>query len=105
MEITDYSKEYEETLSVGKHSALFPTNIFCVIAGAAGCRKTMFLPNLPAKPDILHFADLYIYCPNLYQKAYKNLKKHFEEQEKALNDDKPICAIAFVAMNLDAVGI
>ena len=37
MEITDYSKEYKEKPSVGKHSALFPKNIFCDITSATGC--------------------------------------------------------------------
>jgi len=84
MDVTDYSKEYEIKHSVGKHSAIFPKNIFCVIAGATGCGKTMLLTNLLRKPNLLNFRDFYIYCPTLHQNAYKHLKEHFEGQEKAI---------------------
>jgi len=83
MEIIDYSKEYEETPSVGSHSKIFPKNIFCVIAGATGCGKTMLLTNLLRQENTLNFRDIYIYCPTLHQKAYKNLRKYYEGQEKA----------------------
>ena len=76
MELTDYSKEYEEIPSVGKHSALFPKNIFCDNVEAMGCGKTMLLTNILRKPDILYFVAFYIYYPTLHQKAYKNLKKN-----------------------------
>jgi len=83
MELIDYSKEYIKKPTVGKHSALFPKNIFCVIAGATGCGKTMLLTNLLRQPGTLDFRDVYIYCPTIYQDAYNNLKKYYEGQEKA----------------------
>jgi len=87
MELIDYSKEYKEKPSVGKHSPLFPKNIFCVIAGSTGCGKTLLLTNLLRKPDVLNFKDFYVYCPTLHQDAYTNLKQHFEEQESAIENE------------------
>ena len=89
MEITDYSKEYKEKPLVGKHSALFSKNIFCVIAGATSCGKNMLLTNLLRKEHILVFRDFYIYCPTIQQllNSYTNLKQHFETQERVLETE------------------
>ena len=86
MEVTDYSKEYKDKPLVGKHSALFPKNWFCVIAGATGCGKIILLTNLLRKAS-LKFSDFYIYCATVHQDAFANLRKHFEEQEKAMKLD------------------
>ena len=53
MDIIDYSTEYKEKPSVGKHLAMFPKNIFCVIAGATGCEKIMLLTNLLRREQTL----------------------------------------------------
>ena len=87
MEVTNYSKEYKEKPSVGKHSAIFPKNIFCVMAGATGSGKTMLLTNLLRKASLLNFRDFYIYCTTIHQDAYANLRDHFEAQEKVIETE------------------
>src|SRR5258708_6873856 len=84
MEVKDYSNEFDKKPSVGHHSAIFPETIRCIIAGTSGCGKTMLLTNLLREPGILDYEDFYIYCPTIYQDSYKNLKKHFDDQEKCL---------------------
>jgi len=66
MEIIDYSNEYKETPFLVKHSEMFPKKIFCVIAGATDCGKTMLLSNLLRKENTLDFRDVYIYCPTVH---------------------------------------
>ena len=88
MEVTNYSKEYKEKPSVGKHSAIFPKNIFCVIASATSWGKTMLLSNLLRKAGLLNFRDFHIYCTTVHQDAYANLREHFEAQEKAIEMEK-----------------
>jgi hypothetical protein len=91
MEIVDYSKEFKiQESHCGKHSIMFPKNIFCVIAGPTGCGKTNLMVNLLRKPDTLSYSDIYVYCSTLYQKSYDNLKKYYENLEKMIKSQNKI---------------
>src|SRR5271169_3751819 len=87
MEITDYSKHYSIADSTCKrHAAIFPKNIFCVIAGATGCGKTNLMVNLLRKEHALNYADVYVYSSTLYQPAYECLKKFYADFENFIKE-------------------
>jgi ABC-type lipoprotein export system ATPase subunit len=68
MEIIDYSKEYNTPPGVcGKHSIIFPKNIFYVVAGATGSGKTNLMVNLLKKEQTLSYSDVYVYSSTLFQ--------------------------------------
>src|SRR5271157_4410578 len=82
MEITDYSKHYNIADSTCKrHAAIFPKNIFCVIAGATGCGKTNLMVNLLRKEHALNYSDVYVYSSTLYQPSYEYLKEYYKTFE------------------------
>jgi hypothetical protein len=82
MEIVDYTKEFNIPQSkCGKHSPLFPKNIFCVIAGSTGSGKTNLMLNLLKKEKILNYSNIYIYSSTLHQPAYAYLKEYYENLE------------------------
>jgi ABC-type cobalamin/Fe3+-siderophores transport system ATPase subunit len=85
MEISDYTKEFNVPQSNCKlHAAIFPKNIFCVIAGATGSGKTNLMLNLLKKEKILNYSNVYVYSSTLYQPAYKYLKEFYENLEKGI---------------------
>ncbi|HLX54534.1 MAG TPA: ATPase/DNA packaging protein [Aquella sp.] len=82
MEITDYTKDFNTPQSkCGRHTAIFPKNIFCVIAGSTGSGKTNLMVNLLKKEKILNYSNVYVYSPTLYQPAYVYLKEYYETLE------------------------
>jgi Cdc6-like AAA superfamily ATPase len=79
MEIVDYSTHYNiPENNCGKHSAIFPKNIFCVIAGSTGSGKTNLMLNLLKKEKMLNYSDVYVYSSTLHQPAYEHLKEYYE---------------------------
>jgi hypothetical protein len=85
MEIIDYSKQYKKPSSTcGAHSAIFPKNIFCVIAGSTGSGKTNLMINLLRNVKTLNYRDVYVYSPTLHQESYENLKDYYENFEKQI---------------------
>ena len=81
MEIIDYSKKFKKNESTGKHSYLFPQNIFCIIAGHTGCGKTNLLVNMLMKENTLNYSDVYVYSSTLHQPAYEYLKDYYKRIE------------------------
>jgi len=63
------------------HSAIFPRNVFCVIAGSTGCGKTNLMMNLLMKEQTLNYADVYVYSSTLYQPSYEHLKEYYGRLE------------------------
>ena len=80
MEISDYSKRIliYPKINVEQHAAIFPKNIFCVIAGSTGSGKTNLMLNLLKKEKILNYSDVYVYSSTLHQPAYEYLKEYYE---------------------------
>ena len=81
MEIFDYTKEFNIPQSKDRHAAIFPQNIFCVIAGATGSGKTNLMVNFLKKEKMLNYNHVYVYSSTLYQPAYKYLKEYYENLE------------------------
>jgi general stress protein 26 len=77
MEIRDYTKRNEKSLSDANHSPFFPKDIFCIVAGSTGCGKTNLMLNLLLNEGLLHYSDVYVYSPTLYQNGYQNLKDYY----------------------------
>src|SRR5208282_695254 len=83
MEIVDYTKEFNISQSKGgEHAAIFPKNIFCIIAGSTGSGKTNLIVNLLKKEQILNYSNVYVYSSTLHQPAYAYLKEYYENLEK-----------------------
>jgi hypothetical protein len=83
MEIVDYTKEFNIPQSKGgEHAAIFPKNIFCIIAGSTGSGKTNLIVNLLKKEQILNYSNVYVYSSTLHQPAYAYLKEYYENLEK-----------------------
>jgi hypothetical protein len=89
MEITDFTKQFNVPQSkCGTHAAIFPKNIFCVIAGSTGSGKTNLMINLLKKEKILNYSNVYVYGSTLYQPAYQYLKEYYVHLENYI---KGIC--------------
>src|SRR5271157_4571455 len=87
MNVIDYSKQFKKSNNIcGNHSAIFPKNIFCVIAGATGCGKTNLMVNLLRKEHALNYSDVYVYSSTLYQPSYEYLKQYYETLENFIKD-------------------
>jgi hypothetical protein len=86
MEISDHTKEFNIPQSTDKqrHAAIFPPNIFCVIAGSTGSGKTNLIVDLLKKEKTLNYSDVYVYSPTLDQPAYSHLKEYYEDFEKCI---------------------
>src|SRR5258706_14495080 len=85
MEIMDYSKEYKTPNSTcGAHAAIFPKNIFCIIAGSTGSGKTNLMINFLRNVQTLNYRDVYVYSPTLHQDSYVNLKDYYQNLEKLI---------------------
>ena len=70
----------------GKHSDIFPKNIFCVMAGSTGSGKTNLMVNLLLQENKIDYSDVYIYTPTLHQPAYIYLKKSYELMEQIIKN-------------------
>ena len=82
MEISDYTKEFNIPQSkCGMHAAIFPKNIFCVMAGSTGSGKTNLMLNFLMKEKILNYSTVYVYSSTLHQPVYKHLKAFYENLE------------------------
>ena len=81
MQIFDYTKEYIVS-SDHPHSAIFPKNIFAVIAGSTGCGKTNLVMNFLRQPKLLNYSQVFVYSSTLHQPAYEFLKRYYTELEK-----------------------
>ena len=63
------------------HTPFVPPNIFAIIAGSKGCRKTNLLLNLVLEDDYLDYGSVHVYCSTLHQPAYQYLMKRYSEME------------------------
>jgi len=87
MEILDYTKEFKVPQSkCGTHSAIFPKNIFCVIAGSTGSGKTNLMVNLLKQEKILNYSNIYVYSSTLHQPVYEYLKEYYQKLEKIIQN-------------------
>jgi hypothetical protein len=85
MEIIDYSKQYNVADNTCRlHSAFFPKNIFCVIAGATGCGKTNLMIHFLKEKQLLNYSDVYVYSSTLYQPSYEYLKSFYDRLENII---------------------
>ena len=85
MGVKDHTKDFNiKPNNCGKHSNLFPTNIFCVVAGSTGSGKTNLLVDLLKSGSKLNYHDVYIYTTTLYQPAYEHLKEYYGNMEKMI---------------------
>jgi len=85
MEIKDRTKDYKiQQNNCGKHAAIFPKNIFCVISGSTGSGKTNLLVDVLKTKDRLNYDDVYIYTTTLFQPAYEHLKDYYDSMEKSI---------------------
>ena len=85
MEVTDFTKEFNiPHKKHGRHAAIFPQTIFCVIAGSTGSGKTNLLLNLLKKEKILYYSNVYVYCSTLHQPAYEYLKDYYNTLENLI---------------------
>jgi len=82
--IKDRTKKYKIKPISCKHSEIFPTNIFCIIAGSTGSGKTNLLVDLLKTEGKLDYNDIYIYSSTLYQPAYEHLKEYYGDIDKML---------------------
>lgn len=62
-------------LNNGKHGALFPNSVRCIISGPSNCGKTNIVFNLITNPKGLRFNNLYIFSKSLQQPKYQLLDK------------------------------
>jgi Poxvirus A32 protein len=85
MEIFDYTKEYNVS-SDRPHSAIFPKNIFAVIAGSTGSGKTNLVLNFLRQPKLLNYSQVFVYSSTLHQPAYEFLRRYYTDLEKLLSD-------------------
>jgi len=97
MEITNYTNEFNVPQSkCGTHAAIFPKNIFCVIAGSTGSGKTNLMVNLLKKEKILNYSNIYVYSSTLHQPAYEYLKEFYENVENFIkNKTQEVVKIAY----------
>lgn len=86
MEIFDYSKEYN-VCSDRPHSAIFPKNVFAVIAGSTSSGKTNLMMNFLLQPKLLNYNHVYIYSSTLHQPAYEYLRRYYADLEKLIFDN------------------
>ena len=86
MEIINYSELFNVPTTGQHHAALFPENIFCVIAGSTGSGKTNLMINLLLKPDLLKYSDVYVYSSTLHQPAYQYLKQCYIRLEQLIKN-------------------
>jgi hypothetical protein len=86
MNITDYTKEFNQQKNNKKHHPIFPGNIFCVSSGSTGSGKTMLLLNLLMKENLLNYSQIYIYSSTLHQPAYTYLRDYYTNLEKIIQD-------------------
>jgi hypothetical protein len=87
MNIPDYSKQFINLdNNCGNHAAIFPKNIFCILAGSTGSGKTNLMMHLLKKEQLLNYADVYVYSSTLYQPSYEFLKQYYEKLEKFVQD-------------------
>src|SRR6266568_648322 len=85
MGVKDHTKDFRiKPNNCGKHSDLFPSNIFCVVAGSTGSGKTNLLVDLLKSGSKLNYHDVYIYTTTLYQPAYEHLKEYYGNMEKMI---------------------
>ena len=85
MEISDYTKQFNiPQTKCGTHAAIFPKNVFCVMAGSTGSGKTNLMLNLLMKEKILNYSNVYVYSTTLYQPAYIYLKEYYERLENII---------------------
>src|SRR6266581_1375307 len=85
MGVKDHSKDFKmKPNNSGKHSDLFPSNIFCVVAGSTGSGKTNLLVDLLMSGSKLNYHDVYIYTTTLYQPAYEHLREYYGNTEKMI---------------------
>lgn len=59
----------------GKHGALLPNTVRCIISGPSNVGKTNVAFNLLTKPNGLHFNNVYIFSKSLDQPKYQLLEK------------------------------
>ena len=86
--IKDRTKEYKiKPNNCGKHSEIFPKNIFCIIAGSTGCGKTNLLIDLLKSGYKMDYRDVYIYSATLYQPAYEYLMSYYGDMEKMIKHE------------------
>jgi Poxvirus A32 protein len=86
MEIFDYTKEYNVS-SDRPHSAIFPKNIFAVIAGSTGSGKTNLVFNFLRQPKLLNYSQVFVYSSTLHQPAYEFLRRYYADLEKLITDN------------------
>lgn len=60
---------------VGKHGALLPDTIRCIVSGPSNCGKTNVVFNLITSPNGVRFNNLYIFSKSLQQPKYQLLRK------------------------------
>lgn len=61
--------------NVGRHGALFPDSVRCIITGPSASGKTNLLLNLITNINGLKFLNVYIFSKSLYQAKYQLLEK------------------------------
>jgi hypothetical protein len=83
MEIIDYTKQYN-ICSLRLHSAIFPKNIFAVLAGSTGSGKTNLILNFLRQEKLLNYDQVYIYSSTLHQPAYECLRRYYADLEKLI---------------------
>ena len=105
MEVIDYSKKFDvSTTKCESHAAIFPKNIFCVIAGATGSGKTNLMVNLLLQESTINYADVHIYSKTLFQPAYEFLKSRYKMFEKLIkNKTNKTVKLAYFYKNDDVM--
>src|SRR5271157_1184563 len=87
MNVIDYSKQFKKSNNnCGKHSPIFPKNIFCVMAGSTGSGKTNLMIHFLKQKQLLNYSDVYLYSSTLYQQSYQYLKEYYEPLENLIKD-------------------
>ena len=88
---TDYSKIYQEIYGSNyksKHNAIFPKNIFMILAGSTGCGKTNLMMNFIMK-KLVYYDDIMVYTTTPNQDAYnflRDVNTEYKNLNKIRND-------------------
>lgn len=92
----------------GKHGALLPDTIRCIVSGPSNCGKTNVVFNLITSPNGVRFNNLYIFSKSLQQPKYQLLRRiislipdvnlyEYDDNEKVMqpNEAKPHSVFIF----------